>query len=369
MRERLQSLDAFRGITIAGMILVNNAGDWDHVFSQLEHAEWNGCTATDLVFPFFLFIVGVAITLALERRRGEGSDERALLLQIARRTAILFALGLLLNAFPFNLPRALRIPGVLQRIALAYAAAAVLALKTAPRTQSVVAVALLAGYWAALALVPVPGYGAWNLTPEGNLGAWIDRTLLPGHTWKPGWDPEGLLSTVPAVSTTLSGVLAGRWLCDASRPGFARACGLFAAGLACAVAGLVANAWFPINKNLWTSSYVLFTSGLALQALAACYWAIDLQGAARGARPFVIFGKNPIAAFVLSSLLARALVYAWKVEGPLGKPITAKQWIYEHTFGARGSNELASLLYALAYLLLWLGVMAIFDRKKIYLKV
>lgn len=349
--ERLLALDIFRGVTIAGMILVNNPGDWKHVYAQLRHAEWHGCTATDLVFPFFVFILGVAIPLAFRRRRGEGADERALVLRILRRAAILFALGLVLNVFPLRLP--VRIPGVLQRIGLVYAAASLLVLKTGPRAWAAAAVALGAGYGVAV------GFGAFDLSPGGNLAAWLDRALLgPAHLYTPQYDPEGLLSTLPAIATALSGALAGRFLLDPARSPPARVRGLVAAGVVLAALGLAADAWIPINKSLWTPSYVLLTSGLALVSLAACYVATDIAGYKRWARPLVLFGVNPIAAFFLSSLLARTL-----------SVLSAKRWLYGHVFARGASTELTSLAYAVAYVLGWLAVMAWLDRRRIYIKV
>src|SRR5262245_15973632 len=270
---RLISLDVFRGLTIAGMVLVNNAGNWNAVYPPLLHASWHGWTPTDLIFPFFVFIVGVAIPLAFEKRKAIGGSQRDLQLKILRRTLIIFGIGLMLNAFPFTMENLthLRIPGVLQRIALCYFFAALIFVKTKVRTQAIIAAALLIVYWLAMKLIPAPGFAAGDLTMEGSLASWVDRTLLAGHTYRPLYDPEGLLSTVPAVATALFGVLAGQWLMQKREP-LEKIAGLFAVGALCVITGYVLNWGFPINKALWTSSYVMFTGGLALQLLALCYW-------------------------------------------------------------------------------------------------
>jgi predicted acyltransferase len=360
MKERLVSLDVFRGATIAAMILVNNAGDWDHVYRQLEHAPWDGCTLTDLIFPFFIFIMGVAIPLAFAKRTG------SVAWPIARRTLLLLGLGLLLNAFPFNSADPTRLPGVLQRIALCYLVAAPLSLRVSSRGLAVIAVALLAGYCAALAL-------GGDLTPEGNLGARIDRLVLgPARLYhardvhEGRWDPEGLLSTLPAIATALSGVLAGRWITDSSRAGYERTSGLLVAGLTSVAAGLAISEWFPINKNLWSASYVLFTSGLACQTLGACYWLVDLHELRAWTDPFLAFGRNAIFVYMASGLVARLLVFGIHVH--VGeKDLAAKTWLYRSLFAE--STCFTSALYAFLYASAWCGVVALMDRKKIYVKV
>lgn len=355
--ERLTSLDVFRGLTVAGMILVNNAGDWDRVYAPLAHAPWHGWTVTDLIFPFFLFIVGVSITLSFAHR---APDTRSIL----RRAALLFALGVLLNAFPFvGVERPLRVLGVLQRIGLCYLVAALLAARAPWRTQALVAAALLGLHSVALWL---PGF---DLTKGDDVGSWFDRLLLAGHLHqaKPAYalfEPEGLGSTVPAIATTLTGVLAGRWLGDTARPAHERASGLFVAGFAGTVAGLACDALVPINKSLWTASYVLLSSGLACATFATCWWLVDLHGVRRWSTPFLAFGRNPIVAFWASHALARLLVFgiAWG-------DTNAKQWLYATVFARGGSTALTSLAYASAYLLAWWAIMAFMDRRRLYVKV
>jgi predicted acyltransferase len=364
------SLDAFRGLTIAGMILVNNPGTWAAIYDPLEHAAWHGWTPTDLVFPFFLFIVGVSITLALGRRAETGGSRRDLYVKIARRAVVIFALGLVLAGFPFfNLPT-IRVTGVLNRIAVCYLIAAVIFLKADWRRQALVAAALLVGYWALMALVPAPGFAAGDLSPQGNLASFVDRRLLGEHIWKGGgkvYDPEGILSTIPAVATTLAGVLAGHLL-RARRAPEAKAAAMFAAGAAGVVVGWAWHHWFPINKPLWTSSYVLFTAGLALQLLAACYWLVDIHGRRRWATPFLIFGTNALAVFFLSGIFARLLTLI-KFTQPDGKQATLQRLAFDNLFASWASPTNASLAYAVCFVLLWLGLMTILYRRQIFIKV
>src|SRR5919205_1940083 len=328
---RMLSLDAFRGITIAGMILVNNPGTWSAIYSPLEHAAWHGWTPTDLVFPFFLFIVGVSITLSLARRAEAGGSKRDLYVKILRRTLIIFGLGLALTAFPYNDAAGFRIPGVLQRIAVCYFFASVIFLNTRWRAQAAIAAALLIIYWAAMKLIPVPGFGAGVLdSKEGNLAAYIDRAVLGGHVWNLGkvYDPEGILSTVPSIATALAGVLTGHLLRTRREP-VEKVAAMFVAGVACVVAGWAWNFWFPVNKALWSSSYVLLTAGLALQLLACCYWLIDMKGYRRWSLPFVVFGSNALAVFFLTGLFEKALELI-KLTGADGKQHSLQGLIFNN---------------------------------------
>jgi predicted acyltransferase len=366
---RMLSLDVFRGLTIAGMILVNNPGTWGAIYSPLKHAEWHGWTPTDLIFPFFLFIVGISITLAFARRVETGDDQYDLLLKVCKRSATIFALGLFLNGFPFFDLAEIRIPGVLQRIAVCYLVASLIFLKTSWRTQVFIAASLLLAYWILMTLVPVPGFGAGDLGKEGNLAAYIDRWLLGNHIWKGGkvFDPEGLLSTIPAISTTLCGVLTGHWL-RSNRAQLEKVGGMFFAG-ACAVAfGWAWHSWFPINKSLWTSSYVVFTAGMALQLLAICYWLVDIKDYRRWASPFIIFGVNALALFVFSGLLGR-LMGVIKLPRGYGSAIALQPFIFQHLFASWASPINASLIYALSYILFWLLMMWLLYRKNIFIKV
>ncbi|MGI9035084.1 MAG: acyltransferase family protein, partial [Pyrinomonadaceae bacterium] len=278
--ERLISLDVFRGMTVAGMVLVNNPGDWAAVYAPLEHAAWNGWTPTDLIFPFFLFIVGVSIALALGRRVAQSEIKPDVYLKIFRRAAVIFALGLFQMAFPFFDLAHLRFPGVLQRIAVCYLISSLIFLHTNWKQQTLIAVGCLMFYWLAMTFFPVPGGFAGDLTAEGNLAGYIDRLVIgQNHMYAASkfFDPEGILSTIPAVATCLAGVLTGTWLkrkiSDAEKVS-----ALFFFGVVLCAVGWIWNFWFPINKSLWTSSYVVYMAGLALCFLGFCYWLIDIKG-------------------------------------------------------------------------------------------
>lgn len=374
--ERLISLDAFRGITIAGMILVNNPGNWSHVYPPLLHADWHGWTPTDLVFPFFLFIVGVAMTYSFNSMLDKGVNKRQIYKKVFIRSLLLFGIGLCMTIFPvvrFEPLRlvdfsTLRIMGVLQRIGLCYLFASIIYLEfRKPVYQATWVVGLLASYWAVMMLIPVPGYGAGDLTIKGNLAAYVDQSLMGNHLWKPGWDPEGLLSTIPAIATVLLGILTG-YLLKSSRHSKAEKAGyLFLAGIGGLTAGLIADFWFPINKGLWSSSYVLFTGGFAMVFLAFCYWVIDIKQYKKWAKPFVILGMNALAVFVFSSLLAKLLYLiplpsAWGAE-------TVKDLIYTQLLLPLASPVNASLLFAVFYLLFWTWMMYLLYKRKIFIKI
>ena len=365
--ERLVSLDAFRGITIAGMILVNNPGAWRHAYAPLRHAEWNGWSATDLIFPFFLFIVGVAITLSLGEALRRGAPGKVLFVKVVRRSVIIFGLGLFLNGFPFFEWETLRIPGVLQRIALCYFFASVVVLTTRERGQTMAAVLLLIGYWLLMVLVPLPGVGAGRLERGANVAGYVDQMLLRGHMLRLHWDPEGVLSTLPAIATTLAGVLTGHWLRSPRSP-LERVTGLFVAGNFAVLTGLLMGIWFPINKNLWTSSFVVFTAGMALILLGMCYWLIDVRGYRRWAKPFVIYGTNPLLAYLLSTLMDKSML-SIVVTADDDSRVVLKGYLFERYFLPLASRAHAALLYAVLYVLLWLGLMAILYRRRIFVKI
>lgn len=368
-RQRLISLDVFRGITIAAMILVNDPGSWSAVYPPLLHAEWNGWTPTDLVFPFFLFIMGTAMELSFaSRRESVGRDSaKSMMLHVLYRSVIIFVLGLFLHIFPFYPWHRIRIMGVLQRIAVCYLFAGLIALKTTVKSRIAVIAALLFGYWALMMLVPVPGYGAGHLDQDGNLAAYLDRAIMGGHLWKPTWDPEGLLSTLPAIATTLLGSFVGLWLRSPASQ-LKKLCGLLIAGAAGLALGELWNVWFPINKNIWTSSYVIFTAGFACVLLALCYWLIEMKQWKAWAWPLVVLGKNAIAAFVFSVLLAKILLIV-KFFSPDGKRVSLWTYIYQHLFAPLGSPRFSSLLFALAFVLVcWLAMLVLY-RRKIFLKI
>jgi predicted acyltransferase len=374
---RLTSLDVFRGITIAGMILVNMVGVADDMYPLLDHAKWNGCTPTDLVFPFFLFIVGVAMTFSLSKYTGDNKPTSAVYWRILRRAAILFALGLLLNGFwnkgvgTFDLSN-IRFMGVLQRISLTYLLASLAVLNLPRKGQWILAAGLLLGYWLVMMYVPVPGYGAGVLTREGNLGAYIDRLIIPKvHLYKgDGFnflgDPEGLFSSVTAVVNVLAGYFAGEWI--RSQPVKSRtSIGLALFGIGCLIIGWAWGWTFPINKKLWTSSYVVFSSGWALLLLGACYELIEVRLIRRWSKPFEIMGLNAIALFVPSVLLIKILAKTTVGSGE-NAPSTYN-WIYQNFFASWAGALNGSLFLAIATVLLWFAVAILMYRQRWFLKV
>lgn len=378
------SLDVFRGATIAAMILVNDPGSWSHIYPPLEHAEWNGWTPTDLIFPFFLFIVGVSMTLSFASRIARGVTRGALVIHVVRRSALIFAIGLFLNGFPAFDFSSIRIPGVLQRIALCYLAAGLLYLATFQRepaagrparvranirVTAAIAVALLVGYWALMTFVPVPGYGAGHLGKDSNLGAYIDRTLMDGHLWAESmtWDPEGFLSTLPAIASLLIGILAGEWLRSDRRAG-RKTLGLAAAGLALLIAGQLIHPYFPINKNLWTSSFVLFTGGFAMLALAACYWIVDVRAWRAWAAPFLVFGMNAILAYALAALVSEVST-DFEFLKFHGHETTLHGWLYQRYFVPHASPVNASLAFAVFFVFVIFLLLWPLYRGKVFLRV
>jgi predicted acyltransferase len=367
---RLASLDAFRGATIAGMILVNNPGNWNSVYPPLLHAEWHGWTPTDLIFPFFLFIVGVAMPLSYTSRRAGGSWSAELGGHALRRSLIIFGLGTFMALFPFfNTWDTLRIMGVLQRIGLVYLVASSIYLTVGPRGRWVGTAVLLIGYWALMTLVPVPGFGPGDLSPEANLGAFIDRAVLgQEHLWQGNlWDPEGLLSSFPAVATTLLGIFTGELLLSEG-PAWRRLLILAGTSLGAIALGLYWGQFFPINKSLWTSSYVLFTAGMGGLLLAGLYWAIDVRGWRAWARPLVVYGMNPIAVFVASGLLSKSLIL-WSVPSEGGATTSAYDWIYTSFFRPLAEPTDASLAFALTHVTIWLVVAWLLHSRRLYIKI
>lgn len=440
--SRLISLDVFRGMTIAGMVLVNNPGTWSHIYDPLEHASWHGLTPTDWIFPFFLFIVGVAIPIALGKRLSEGITQKVYT-KIVSRSAMIFALGLSMSVIPFfqfaatNAPDwlkmliwmamtggllflllrnfkaagiliglsiagviglnlagynvvpynfgTMRIPGVLQRIAVCYLVVSFIFLHTNWKQQIYIAIGILLGYWAVMTLVPVPGCDVTTIDDKAcNLAAWLDRSILTeDHIWRSAkvFDPEGILSTLPAIATTIAGVLTGTWL--TKRPSASvlsesggtahddnlnKVSGLFFFGTVLLGAGYVWNSYFPFNKALWTSSYVLVTAGLALLTLGACFWLIDIKGYKAWAKPFVIFGMNALPLFVFSGIFAR-MIGAYRVSGADGQPVAVQKWVFDNIFLSVAQPVDASLLYAICFILVWLFLMWLLFRKDIYIKV
>lgn len=370
---RLASLDAFRGFTIAAMVLVNNPGDWSHLYSQLAHAHWHGWTFTDWIFPFFLFIGGVSMTLSLGRAADAGADKPALLVKLAKRAALIFLIGFALNLIPLFDFGTVRIPGVLQRIAICTMLAAPIVVYCSWRAQLAWIAALLSAYSVVMLALPVPGIGAGVLEPGKDAGAWIDRLLLDGHLWAQSrtWDPEGLLSTVPALCSQLLGVLAGRWLL-AQQSQADKTVWMLLAGLLLLWLGAILDViLMPINKSLWTPSFCLFTTGWALLLFAAFYWLLDARPQAialRWSKPLTIYGMNALFIFAFSGLVAKLLGFITLAQ-PDGSRITLAAWLYAPLRALDIAPVNSSLLYALLFNAAMFAVAWFMWRNKWYVKV
>jgi predicted acyltransferase len=375
--QRLLSLDVFRGATVAAMILVNNPGDWGHIYAPLEHSSWHGCTPTDLIFPFFLFIVGVSITYAMSSKKADQQTHTKTITRAAKRAAILFVMGLFLSVYPsiFTDPIAvlstIRIPGVLQRIAVVFFLSTIIFLKNSEKNILRIAIGILIGYWTIMTFLPVPGTGYPNLEKETNMGAWLDRTLLTeAHLWNTAktWDPEGILSTLPAIASGLFGVLVGGYLKKKELEDGFKVSWLFCIGLLSMLSGLLWDLQFPINKSLWTSSFVLYAGGLATMILAFCYWMIDVNKQQSLTLPFVVYGKNAITVYFLSGILPGTLSL-FQVSNADGSKIGLEAWLYEGVYSPNFSPVNASLAWAITQILFWFVVLYILYKRNIFIKV
>jgi predicted acyltransferase len=363
------SLDVFRGATIVSMLLVNNLGAKAIVHPTLRHAAWHGWTFADTIFPCFLWIMGVAMTFSLASRLAQGKDRGKLLLHALRRAALIFALGLLLNGFPsFNLST-IRLSGTLQRIAVCYLAATLIFLYTSFRGRALWTGSLLLAYALVMKYVPVPGYGPGVLEPEANFAHFVDRLFLSGHMWHvtKTWDPAGIVSTLPAIASTLFGVLAGHLL-RSEMSAEAKTSWLFATGHVLCWAGLALSLWLPINKNLWTSSYALLMAGIASNVFAFCYWMIDVQGYKHWAYPFAFYGMNAITVYVLAGLTAKSLLLI-RVPAEDGSTMTLRRWIMESYQFLVESSDGAALLFGLSFIVLFFLVSYTMYRMRWFVKV
>jgi predicted acyltransferase len=378
---RLVSLDTFRGITIAGMILVNNPGTWSSIYGPLKHAPWHGWTPTDLVFPFFLFIVGVAIVYAYAGAMERGSNSNELVKKAAIRSFKLFGLGLIMAAYPFfqleptfairESIYGLRIMGVLQRIAVCYLIVSIFFVYMKPKTMVWIFWSLLLGYWAAMVWIPVPGYGAGQIdSATGNLAAYIDRAIFGKHLWvgaQREWDPEGLLSSLPAIATSMLGVWTGLLLRNKDLTPVDKTAQLMVRGGVLLIIGYIWDLYFPINKNIWTSSYTIFTGGQAMLGLGLCYWIADVKGKKSWTQPFVVYGVNAITVFFFSGILAKTMGLI-RI-GPDGASVTLQTWIFQNLFNSWLPTIDASLAYALTWIVMWYFILLWMYKKNIIWKI
>jgi predicted acyltransferase len=367
-RHHVESLDVFRGATVTAMIVVNNPGDWSTVFPPLQHSNWNGCSVADVLFPFFIFIMGCALPFAFARRDATGPWRTSA--RITRRAVMLVVLGLVLNAIAaLPLVASMRVPGVLQRLGVVYFVAALLVRSFGARTQALCAVGLLVAHWAAMTLVPWGGRGGGGLTQAQNLAGYIDVRVFGTHTLVAGFDPEGLLGTVPAVATALLGALAGQWMRRHAEP-LRRIGGLAGGGMVAIAAGGAWSFVWPVNKPLWTGSYVLVTAGLAAGALAVCSYIVDVKGLRGWARPFVWLGVNPLAMYFCSEMCGRLLDQSSTAGRAIA--LSPKDWIYWHVFETAAGNvrgEWPSLAFAVSFAACWVGVSAVLYQRGIRIRV
>jgi predicted acyltransferase len=360
-QKRLLSLDAFRGFTIAAMILVNDPGSWSHIYPPLEHAAWNGLTPTDLIFPFFLFIVGVSIALSYTKALQKGVSKKTLYRKILFRTFKIFMVGLLLNYIQHFKFSELRYAGVLQRIAIVFLFGSILFLNMKQRALLWTGGLILVLYWLAMVLVPTPGYSKAMLEPGVNLAAWIDSLLLPGKLWQGTWDPEGILSTFPALVTCIMGIFTGQLILSKEKDD-RKVIRMFTLGTAVAITGYFWGLFFPVNKNIWTSSYVLVTGGFAMILLAASIFRVDMLQKVKIARFGIIFGSNAIAIYVLADLLTFVFY---------GLPI-AGVGINEHFMSLADITFISPEFLSMIYALLYVGILFIpawwLYKRKIFIK-
>jgi predicted acyltransferase len=366
--ERLLSLDIFRGVTMAGMILVNNPGYFSaDYYAPVMHAKWNGWTPTDMIFPFFLFIVGVAMTFSFAKRIEQGASRTKLTNQVLKRALLLFLLGMILNAFLRPDLSSIRIMGILQRIALCYALSAVIYFNFKRKGQVIIASSILVLYFILMVFIPIPGQGVGNLETQGSSWAqYLDNILLKGHMQRPDFESKGVLSTFPCLVITMIGMFAGKYL-RSEKGDYEKMTNLYFFGFSGLLIGLIWNVWFPINQSLWTSSLVVFSSGLALICFATCYYLADIRKITWWTKPFVIFGTNALAAYYLSTFLSRILDII-KLDQGNSSTISLKTFI-TNSFGFFTDPKDRMLTFAILYVLFWMAILAFFYKKRIFIKI
>ena len=359
--KRLTSLDALRGFTIAAMIVVNYPGSEDAVYFTLRHTVWNGLSFTDQVAPYFLYFVGASIAFAYSKRIAEGTPRRTLYKKIFIRSVKIFAVGMFLNLMPQFDFHNIRWTGTLQRIAIVFFISAILFLNTNWKQQAWTAAILLVAYWLALTCIPTPGIGKVMLEPGVNIVAWVDNKFLPGRMWRGTWDPESILTNITSVASCITGMLAGRLMLS-DKPPAEKVNYLMTAGVFLAIAGYFCGLVFPVNENLWTSSFVLVTSGFASLLFGAFYFLVDIKGKTWGTRPGIIFGANAIAIYFLADVWA-LLFYEAKFGGS-----TLNEKFLTGLTGAGADPRFASLLYALIFVAINYIPAWILYKKKIFIR-
>ena len=358
--KRLCSLDAFRGFTIAAMIIVNTPGSWQYIYPPLRHAEWNGLTPTDLIFPFFLFIIGVSIVFAFSKKV-KTSNRSSLVKHLLKRSLILFLIGIGLNLIGSGFSE-LRLPGVLQRIAIVFLSCSLLFLYTDKKTQTYIGISILAFYWLIMKLVPVQEFGAGVLEPGKNLANYIDSIIIPFKMYQGSWDPEGLLSTLPAIVSSMSGMITGYILLN-NENNKSKLQKIFISGFILLFFGLFVNKFFPINKNLWSSSYVLLTSGLANIFFGCIFYLMDVKQFINWGKMGIIWGTNAITAYIIHYIL---LIPLSQIK--LGTN-SIQEYFMQNSINVGITPEFASLSWALLYTMLCFIPILILFKKRIFLKV
>ena len=360
--KRLISLDAFRGFTVAAMIMVNFPGDGDHVFFTLQHTIWNGLSFTDLVAPFFLFIVGVSISFSFAKIVIEQLDKKSAYKKIVIRSLKIFAVGMFLNMMPFFNINEIRWTGTLHRIAIVFLACSFIFLNTNWKQQAFIAASILIGYWIVILAIPTPGLGKVVMEPGKNIAAWVDSLYMPGKLWQGTWDPEGILSTFPSIATGITGMLAGKLL-QARLPENIKINYLMSFGVVVAMLGYFVGLAFPVNENLWTSSFVLITSGFAAIVLSVLYFRLDILNKTKGSFPGVVFGTNAITAYVLGDILS-LLFYGVKFGSH-----SLNEHVVNVFISISTAPKLASLMYALFFVSIVFTPIYILYKKKIFIKI
>jgi len=364
--KRLMSLDVMRGLTIALMIMVNTPGSWSYVYPPLLHAKWNGCTPTDLVFPFFLFIVGVSMWYAF-KKFDQGITKKSLY-KVLKRFSIMFLLGVFLNAFPNFDFENLRILGVLQRIAIAYLIGALLCMQFNHKQLLFIFTGLIIGYWALIFFGSAEG--PYDLS--SNVVRKVDLLLFGEnhlyHGFGIAFDPEGLLSSIPSVATILLGYFSGR-IIELENSTMNAVKKLVIYGTLTVFIGFIWGLQFPINKALWTSSYVLYTGGLAMVFLALLLWVIDVNGLKKWATPFIHFGTNPLAIYMFSGLYVSAIIYLVHIQTASGEVLNGYDYLYSQVFVPLAGNMNGSLLFAIAHIIFFWLITYVLYKKKIFIKI